>query len=96
MRHKASRRKSGKKEVIKMEREQQSENSLHTIAIILLCCGAIKMLHLMGVIAVEGESRSTSTVSIIQHQPNQQSGLGRGCVFTAVSRLLERKKISVV
>lgn len=39
-----------------MEREQQSENSLHTIAIILLCCGAVKMLHLLGVITVEGES----------------------------------------
>lgn len=56
-----------------MEREQQSENSLHTIAIILLCCGAVKMLHLMGVITVEGESGST--ISVIQHQPNQQSGL---------------------
>lgn len=39
-----------------MEREEQSENSLHTIAIILLCCGAVKMLHLLGVITVEGES----------------------------------------
>ncbi|KAA8588912.1 hypothetical protein FQN60_010257 [Etheostoma spectabile] len=36
-----------------MEREEQSENSLHTIAIILLCCGAVKMLHLLGVITVE-------------------------------------------
>lgn len=47
---------SGKKDVVKMEREVQSENSLHTIAIILLCCGAVKMLHLLGVITVEGES----------------------------------------
>lgn len=39
-----------------MDREEQSENSLHTIAIILLCCGAVKMLHLLGVITVEGES----------------------------------------
>lgn len=39
-----------------MDREEQSENSLHTIAIILLCCGAVKMLHLLGIITVEGES----------------------------------------
>lgn len=39
-----------------MEREQQGDSSLHTIAIILLCCGAVKMLHLLGVITVEGES----------------------------------------
>lgn len=38
-----------------MEREQR-DNSLHTIVIILLCCGAIKLLHLLGVISVEGES----------------------------------------
>lgn len=55
----------GEKELIKMEREKQSENSLQTIAIILLCCGAVKMLHLLGVISVEGES--TSTISAIQH-----------------------------
>lgn len=45
-----------KKKIIRMDREEQSENSLHTIAIILLCCGAVKMLHLLGVITVEGES----------------------------------------
>lgn len=39
-----------------MESEEQSENSLRTIAIILLCCAAVKMLHLLGVISVEGES----------------------------------------
>lgn len=38
-----------------METEQQSENSLRTVALILLCCGAVKMLHLLGVISVEGE-----------------------------------------
>lgn len=39
-----------------MEREQQSDNSWHTIVIVLSCCGVIKMLHLLGVISVEGES----------------------------------------
>lgn len=39
-----------------MERGEQSENSLQAIAVILLCCGAVKMLHLLGVISVEGES----------------------------------------
>lgn len=39
-----------------MEREQQRDNSLQTIAIVLLCCGAVKMLHMLGVISVEGES----------------------------------------
>lgn len=38
-----------------MEQEQR-DNSLHTIVIILLCCGAVKLLHLLGVISVEGES----------------------------------------
>lgn len=47
----------GIEEVIAMEREEQSDNSWHTIAIVLLCCGVIKMLHLLGVISVEGESR---------------------------------------
>lgn len=42
--------------VIAMEREEQSDNSWHTIAIVLLCCGVIKMLHLLGVISGEGES----------------------------------------
>lgn len=41
---------------IDMEKEEQGENSLQTIAIVLLCCGAVKMLHLLGVITVEGES----------------------------------------
>ncbi|CAB1428132.1 unnamed protein product [Pleuronectes platessa] len=38
-----------------MESEEQGENSLRTIAIILLCCGAVKMLHLLGVIKVEDD-----------------------------------------
>lgn len=38
-----------------MEREERSDNSLHTIVIILLCCAAVKLLHLLGVISVEGE-----------------------------------------
>lgn len=38
-----------------METEEQSENSLRTVALVLLCCGAVKMLHLLGVISVEGE-----------------------------------------
>lgn len=38
-----------------MEKEEQKDNSLKTIAIILLCCGAAKLLHLLGVITVEGE-----------------------------------------
>lgn len=46
----------GIEEVIGMEREQQSDNSWHTIVIVLSCCGVIKMLHLLGVISVEGES----------------------------------------
>lgn len=38
-----------------MAGEEQRDNSLQTIAIVLLCCGAAKLLHLLGVIAVEGE-----------------------------------------
>lgn len=56
-----------------MEREEQSENSLHTIAIILLCCGAVKMLHLLGVITVEGES--------VQLLPLTQAAKLEGVVF---------------
>lgn len=54
-RQKASRGQWKERSKSKMEREEQSENSLHTIAIILLCCGAVKMLHLLGVITVEGK-----------------------------------------
>lgn len=38
-----------------MEREEQ-DSSLKTVGFILLCCGAVKLLHLLGVITVEGES----------------------------------------
>lgn len=41
-----------------MEREEPKDNSLQTVAIILMCCGAVKLLHLLGVITVEGESDS--------------------------------------
>lgn len=40
---------------VNMEKDEQSENSLRTVGLILLCCGAVKMLHLLGVISVEGE-----------------------------------------
>lgn len=40
---------------LNMDTEEQSENSLRTVALIVLCCGAVKMLHLLGVISVEGE-----------------------------------------
>lgn len=49
-----------------MEQEQR-ENSLHTIVIILLCCGAVKLLHLLGVITVEGESHQNPS----EHQENR-------------------------
>lgn len=48
-----------------MEREQQGDSSLHTVAIILLCCGAVKMLHLLGVITVEGESSLVEIIWIL-------------------------------
>jgi hypothetical protein len=40
---------------LEMDGEEQSDSSLRAIAIVVLCCGAVKMLHLMGVISVEGE-----------------------------------------
>lgn len=46
-----------------METEEQSENSLRTVALVLLCCGAVKMLHLLGVISVEGECAQVFLVS---------------------------------
>lgn len=54
-----------------MEREQR-DNSLHTIVIVLLCCGAVKLLHLLGVISVEGESlqkpiRTSSEQAVFQN-----------------------------
>ncbi|XP_045887300.1 Kv channel-interacting protein 1 isoform X1 [Micropterus dolomieu] len=60
---------SGKKDVVKMEREVQSENSLHTIAIILLCCGAVKMLHLLGVITVEDKTDDDLEITMVCHRP---------------------------
>lgn len=39
-----------------MEGEEQSENTLQTVVIVLLGCLAVKMLHLLGVITVKGES----------------------------------------
>lgn len=50
----------GTEEVIGMEREQQSDNSWHTIVIVLLCCGVIKMLRLLGVIGVIQHHQSAS------------------------------------
>lgn len=50
----------GTAEVIGMEREQQSDNSWHTIVIVLLCCGVIKMLRLLGVIGVIQHHQSAS------------------------------------
>lgn len=49
-----------------MEQEQR-DSSLHTIVIILLCCGAVKLLHLLGVISVEGESHQNPS----DHQQNR-------------------------
>lgn len=46
-----------------METEEQSENSLRTVALVLLCCGAVKMLHLLGVISVEGECAQVCVAS---------------------------------
>lgn len=57
---------TGVKEVVRMEREQR-DNSLHTIVIILLCCGAVKLLHLLGVISVEGESHQNPS----EHHQNR-------------------------
>ena len=37
-----------------MEKEEEGDG-LHTIIIVLLCCGAVKLLHLLGLITVEGE-----------------------------------------
>lgn len=48
---------------LNMETEEQNENSLRTVALILLCCGAVKMLHLLGVISVEGECAQLSSAS---------------------------------
>ncbi|KAG7230334.1 hypothetical protein INR49_024438 [Caranx melampygus] len=52
-----------------MEREEQSENSLHAVAIILLCCGAIKMLHLLGVITVEDKADDDLEMTMVCHRP---------------------------
>ncbi|XP_035809314.1 Kv channel-interacting protein 1 isoform X1 [Amphiprion ocellaris] len=52
-----------------MEREAQSENSLHTIAIVLLCCGAVKMLHLLGVITVEDKADDDLEMTMVCHRP---------------------------
>ncbi|KAF0039731.1 hypothetical protein F2P81_007966 [Scophthalmus maximus] len=52
-----------------MESEEQSENSLHTIAIIVLCCGAVKMLHLLGVITVEDKADDDLEMTVVCHRP---------------------------
>lgn len=70
-----------------MEKEPQSENSLHTIAIILLCCGAIKMLHMLGVISVDGESVSTTT-SLCKQVLRKRTEFGRVCVSNAEEKSL--------
>lgn len=71
-----------------MEREEQSENSLHTIAIILLCCGAVKMLHLLGVITVEGES----VLQLLTRTAKMMEGL---CLFM-LSMCKKKEKRSVL
>ena len=38
-----------------MDGEGQGDGSLRAIAVVLVCFGAVKLLHLMGVISVEGE-----------------------------------------
>ncbi|KAK1904706.1 Kv channel-interacting protein 1 [Dissostichus eleginoides] len=52
-----------------MESEEQSENSLRTIAIILLCCAAVKMLHLLGVISVEDKADDDLEITMVCHRP---------------------------
>lgn len=77
-----------------MESEQQSENSLHTIAIILLCCGAVKMLHLLGVITVEGESVLHLLFWKFSSNPNRK--VGRRLCFhccLSVSKLLKKNDL---
>lgn len=79
--------------VTSMEKEQQGDSSLHTVAIILLCCGAVKMLHLLGVISVEGESvlRALSSSTDLIHRVGRRwwkfSGFScsRHVAFTGVS-----------
>ncbi|KAJ4946310.1 hypothetical protein JOQ06_023978 [Pogonophryne albipinna] len=52
-----------------MESEEQSENSLRTIAIILLCCAVVKMLHLLGVISVEDKADDDLEITMVCHRP---------------------------
>lgn len=70
-----------------MEREQQGDSSLHTIAIILLCCGAVKMLHLLGVITVEGESvlRPLSPSTNLVHRVGRRLWKLSGFLLSACS-----------
>ncbi|TWW55591.1 Kv channel-interacting protein 1 [Takifugu flavidus] len=51
-----------------MEREQR-DNSLHTIVIILLCCTAVKLLHLLGVISVEDNIDDDLEMTMVCHRP---------------------------
>lgn len=68
-----------------MEKDEQSENSLRTVALVLLCCGAVKMLHLLGVISVEGEcARSFLSAGMCSfrspaRESQRQSVLQGGC-----------------
>jgi len=40
---------------MEVEQEGHGDGSLRAIAVVLMCCGAVKALHLLGVIRVEGE-----------------------------------------
>ena len=74
-----------------MEREQQKDNSLQTIAIVLLCCGAVKMLHMLGVISVEGESPLHLLSVWSQRLSNQQSWSWCFHFCLSASKLLEKE-----
>ncbi|CAL8330533.1 unnamed protein product [Gadus morhua 'NCC'] len=57
-----------------MDGEEQSDSSLRAIAIVVLCCGAVKMLHLMGVISVEDKVDDDLEMTMVCHRPE---GLGQ-------------------
>ncbi|XP_077589656.1 A-type potassium channel modulatory protein KCNIP1 [Stigmatopora nigra] len=52
------------------KKEERGENSLQAIAVILLCCGLVKMLHLLGVISVDGDKADDDLeMSMVCHRP---------------------------
>ncbi|XP_061541233.1 Kv channel-interacting protein 1 isoform X3 [Phycodurus eques] len=64
------------------EKEEQPEKSLQAVAVIVLCCALVKMLHLLGVLSADDNADDDLEMTLVCHRPEGLDQLQAQTNFT--------------